>query len=218
MVGEIRRCGNHANGHYEVEGLVSSCQEGFLHFLSCRAFSEPTQLWGELPVSLRTFFANFDDVMDMQHYVNKKPLLLRAVALQGIPVENKPCLDLWNASGEHVYSSHPDVLENEEAGGQNESDWAGEEGFYQVNQVVQGDFCLLCRFGGPFSTDYEDSSKIIFRYANTTAVLGGTTIELGFDHVDVQTLLVSCDALSADVLASVDRLDSLTVFLSHCCC
>jgi hypothetical protein len=68
------------------------------------------------------------------------------------------------------------------------SQWADEEGFYRVNAVLDGDFLLLCRFGGDFAEDatIHDPSKILFRYTNTTGFLsGGYPYELTPDRVDL---------------------------------
>ena len=167
-----------------------------------------TMIWNQLPPSLRLFFRQFDTVVDMGGYPNnqhpKQPsssLLLRAIALQGIPVEDKPCLDLWDSSQRHVYSSHPEMWKkknhhphhnnnnNNKPTTKPSSQWADEEGFYKVNVVLEGDFLLLCRFGGDFAqeaTTIHDPTKILFRYANTTGFLsGGCPYELPPQKVDL---------------------------------
>ena len=115
--------------------------------------------------------------------MNPKPLLLRAIAVQGVPVDDKPCIDIWNARQEHVYaSSDNDSL----------SQWADEEGFYRVNQVLEGDFCLLCRFGGPHhDVENNDPSKVLFRYANTSGFLASGPLELPMQKVDMMRRYVT---------------------------
>lgn len=189
-------------------GIVENVESGFCHFLArrCRSdfrFSSPEKVLSELPASLVTFFHNFDSAVELGDYLNRKPLLLKAIAIQGIPVENRPCIDIWDGTGSHVYSSHPGVWNDLSAKdgddsvpqGQNietshrrgMSQWVEDEGFYRVNCLLQGDFCLLCRFGGPFAQDATDTTKILFRYANSTAFMeSACPYELSCSQVDIQ--------------------------------
>jgi hypothetical protein len=163
--------------YLKFAGLVQHCYQGFLHFLVKRGIKNPEATWKRLPPSLHLFFRQFGSALDTGGFLNRKPLFLRAIALQGIPVEDKPCLDIWDSSQRHVYSSHPEMWNPDFKSDQNNksSQWADEEGFYKVNVVLEGDFLLLCRFGGEFAreTAIHDPSKILFRYANTTGFLGG---------------------------------------------
>jgi hypothetical protein len=212
----------------KYSGLVEASQQGFQLFLerTCPGMNSGSS--SLLPPSLQTFFHNFDDCVELRHYANPKPLLLRAVALQGVPVDDKPCLDIWTTTQQtHVYSSHFDVAEQQQKQPQKDTDgdnsaplttddsgegednesappketneesfpttvpltsqWADEEGFYRVNQVLQGDFVLLCRFGGAYAADASsrDPSKVLFRYANTTGFMSCGTYELPMSKVDM---------------------------------
>lgn len=200
-------------------GIVENVESGFCHFLARRCRSDPDaaspeKVLKDLPASLHTVFRNFDNAVELGEYLNRKPLLLKAIAIQGVPVEDRPCIDVWDATGTHVYSSHPDlwddvgkeVMEGElvssgdqgdesssqarssEAGlRQVTSQWAEEEGFYRVNCLLQGDFCILCRFGGQFARDASDKTKILFRYVNSTAFMGpASPYELSCSQVDLQ--------------------------------
>ncbi len=175
--------------YLKFAGLVSHCREGFLQFLTKRGILDPNRTWDQLPPSLHLFFRQFDTAVHLGGFLNRKPLLLRAVALQGIPVEDKPCLDIWDSSQRHVYTSHPEIMCNDHTVNPNKlSQWADEEGFYRVNVVLEGDFLLLCRFGGDFAEDttIHDPSKILFRYTNTTGFLsGGYPYEMTPDRVDL---------------------------------
>jgi hypothetical protein len=184
--------------YLKFAGLVQHAYEGFLQFLTKRGIKNPEAIWKQLPPSLHLFFRQFDSTVDMGSFLNRKPLLLRAVALQGIPVEDKPCLDIWDSSQRHIYTSHPEIwdkddpvrrrMSNASKGNKPTSQWADEEGFYKVNAVLDGDFLLLCRFGGDFAkeTIVHDPSKILFRYANTTGFLsGGCPYELPAHKVDL---------------------------------
>jgi hypothetical protein len=182
-------------------GLVDRSSDGFLHFLSQRGISNPEGTLRQLPPSLHIFFRQFDSVLELGGFLNRKPLLLRAITLQGIPVEDKPCLDIWDNMQRHIYSSHPEMWpqQERESGAFHSptknninntitSQWADEEGFYRVNVVLDGDFLLLCRFGGDFADEstIHDPSKILFRYANTTGMLsGGCPYELPPSKVDL---------------------------------
>ena len=181
-------------------GLVERSCEGFLHFLQQRGVAEPQSVLEQLPPSVRLFFHQFDSVLELGRFLNRKPLLLRAIALQGIPVEDKPCLDIWDSSQRHVYSSHPEMWQSSpkmqrhptmnNKNNNNTSQWADEEGFYKVNAVLDGDFLVLCRFGGEFvdnkDANRHDPTKLLFRYTNTTGFLsGGCPYELGPHKVDL---------------------------------
>jgi hypothetical protein len=180
-------------------GLVERSCEGFLHFLQQRGIAEPQSVLEQLPPSVHLFFHQFDSVLELGRFLNRKPLLLRAIALQGIPVEDKPCLDIWDSSQRHVYSSHPEMWQSvpKMKGhptinniNDNTSQWADEEGFYKVNAVLDGDFLVLCRFGGEFvdskDANRHDPTKLLFRYTNTTGFLhGGCPYELGPHKVDL---------------------------------
>ena len=280
-------------------GQARTVMEGFVTFLQQTTTPnlpmsrhDAITLWDQAcPPSLHTFGRNFTqtccssalnndgDAMIPTSlggerwglYRNPKPLLLRAIALQGIPVEDKPCVDIWDGQQRHIYSSHPElwtdlvdtsvvspaILEEEddefgELGEQDDcmtdtvptaplppenslqsptvipedvllaakelklpsdsdhnlvtpekaeitvqqgplhekqqqaSQWADEEGFYRVNVVLEGDFCLLCRFGGMHANSDLDPTKVLFRYANTTVAMGaGGPYELPPSQVDL---------------------------------
>jgi hypothetical protein len=189
--------------YLKYAGNVDNVQSGFCHFLERRCSQEmmtrsPESVLSDLPPSLHTFFRNFDAAIELGGYMNRKPLLLKAITIQGVPLEEQPCIDVWDSSGHHVYSSHPhlwtdlivsdiDVLPNILDNNIITSRWADEEGFFLVNRIVQGDFIVLCRFGGAYAPDYTDASKILFRYANTTGFMGAASpYELQCHHVDLQ--------------------------------
>ncbi|CAB9518801.1 Formin-like protein [Seminavis robusta] len=249
-----------------------TCRDGFCHFVQHTGMAatadDALELWNACPPSLHTFARNFDQtVIQWGEYRNPKPLLLRAIALQGIPVEDKPCLDIWDGHQRHVYSSHPELWTDlvDTSGGaymveslplasppppspsvlrpsplleeaqrtplpegddddddnhlvsfhnnsnnttpknrhhhaskqqppiSPQSQWADEEGFYRVNVVLEGDFCLLCRFGGVHAGSDKDSTKILFRYANTTVGMGaGGPYELPPSQVDLMRRYAHC--------------------------
>eukprot|EP00547_Thalassionema_nitzschioides_P012258 CAMPEP_0194264372 /NCGR_PEP_ID=MMETSP0158-20130606/47550_1 /TAXON_ID=33649 /ORGANISM="Thalassionema nitzschioides, Strain L26-B" /LENGTH=568 /DNA_ID=CAMNT_0039004607 /DNA_START=190 /DNA_END=1893 /DNA_ORIENTATION=- len=152
--------------------------EGFATFLRSRCPQLDATLASQhIPPSLRQFFYNFDESLELNQVLNPKPLFLRAVALQGVPVDDKPCIDIWDSSQRHVFSSQNTA---------EDSQWADEEGFYIVNCNLEGDFCLLCRFGGIYANDQNhDPSKVLFRYTNSTGFLSSGTFELPKSKVDM---------------------------------
>jgi hypothetical protein len=166
-------------------GLVKQSYQGFLHFLKSKKLPQTT--WHQLPPSLHLFFRQFDTSLESGGCYHDEPLLLRAITLQGIPVEDKPCLDIWDSSPQrHVYSSHPQRWSSTSPSS-GESRWSDEEGFYKINTLIQGDFVILCRFGGGHRDEsLHDPSKILWRYANTTGFCsGGLPYELPSKKVDL---------------------------------
>lgn len=149
----------------------------------------------QIPPSLKLFFEQFDRVLQLGGFLNRKPLLLRAIMLQGVPVEDQPCIDIWDSSQQHVYSSHPLVSTSTPRNNKKQiSQWVDEEGFYRINAVLDGEFLVLCRFGGnPAQLSKErnihDPSRILFRYTNTTGFMsGGCPYELPSKKVDLMRL------------------------------
>ena len=149
----------------------------------------------QIPPSLKLFFEQFDRALQLGGFLNRKPLLLRAIMLQGVPVEDQPCVDIWDSSQKHVYSSHPPVSTNTPLNNKKPtSQWVDEEGFYRINVVLDGEFLVLCRFGGVSAQlskeqHIHDPSKILFRYTNTTGFMsGGCPYELPSKKVDLMRL------------------------------
>jgi hypothetical protein len=105
-------------------GQVDSALQGFATFLRRRCPHLDAQRASSYPTVLDSVFFNFDQVLDLGDFAESKPLLLRAVALQGVPVDDKPCLDIWDSRQNHVFSSMWDS---------DSAQWADEEGFYKVN-------------------------------------------------------------------------------------
>jgi hypothetical protein len=179
--------------YLKFAGFVTRAKQGFLQVLTKLGMKNTAQIWEQLPPSLKLFFQQFDTAVELGGFLNHTPLLLRAITLQGIPVDDKPCLDIWDSSQRHVYTSHPELMWQQEHDMDHPnnnaiSQWADEEGFYRVNVVLEGDFLVLCRFGGDFAEDpnIHDPSKILFRYSNTTGFLsGGYPYELSLNRVDL---------------------------------
>eukprot|EP00804_Cyclotella_cryptica_P000890 CCRYP_001117-RB/>CCRYP_001117-RB protein AED:0.15 eAED:0.22 QI:0/1/0.78/1/1/0.92/14/0/3367 len=134
---------------------------------------------GHIPPSLRQFFRNFDEVVELKRYPHPEPLLLQCVRLQGVPVDDMPCIDIWehgDVARHQVYSSHDNVELNE---------WDDDEGSYNIGQILNRDFTLVCRFGGKFAQDADDPTKVLFRYVNSTKFLKDGGLELRMESVDM---------------------------------
>ena len=176
--------------YLKYASLAKTCLDGFQQFLSKRCpqlllhnhsnsgsnSNSPKQ---HIPPSLLQCFRNFDELVELGGCAYRKPLLLRAVAIQGVPVEDKPCIDVWDSfSSSPIFSS----LKNEQ-----DSQWADEDSFYRLHNpvVVEGDVLLLCRFGGDVALDNTDPSKVLFRYANNSGFLGSGPYEFPKSQVDM---------------------------------
>ncbi|KAL7503452.1 hypothetical protein ACHAXN_001244, partial [Cyclotella atomus] len=160
---------------------VPDALSGFELFCERRGITPGIQdnMSGSLPPSLRQFFKNFDAVVNLKRYPHPQPLLLKSVQLQGVPVDDMPCIDIWehgDVARHQVYSSHDDVTLNE---------WDDDEGSYGIGQILNRDFTLVCRFGGRFAQDADDPTKVLFRYVNSTKFLKDGELELGMESVDM---------------------------------
>ena len=115
-----------------------------------------------LAPSYKTLFDNVDKTVDNDGYQNIFPLHLKTITIAGLPVEEIPCVEVWDLSGK-VFSSH--------VGWKHTSmcTWDGEygDGYFQVAQNILGDFAIICRFGGQLANTKEKST-LIFKYQNTT--------------------------------------------------
>lgn len=132
-----------------------------------------------IPPSLRQFFSNFDELVAKKQYPYPKPLMLQSIQLQGVPVDDMPCVDIFeygDVMKQQIYSSHDDTSLNE---------WDDEEGVYKIGQLLSQDFTLVCRFGGEFAGDDQDPSKVLFRYVNSPNFLNEGNFELGMVNVDM---------------------------------
>jgi hypothetical protein len=132
-----------------------------------------------IPPSLRQFFSNFDELVTKKQYPYPEPLMLQSIQLQGVPVDDMPCVDIFeygDVMKQQIYSSHDDTSLNE---------WDDEEGTYKIGQLLNQDFTLVCRFGGEFAGDDQDPSKVLFRYVNSPKFLNEGNFELGMVNVDM---------------------------------
>eukprot|EP00968_Pinguiococcus_pyrenoidosus_P020102 scaffold2286_cov240-Pinguiococcus_pyrenoidosus.AAC.5 len=197
-------------------GEKSSVAEGFNAFymrrsreLSGTLKRANATVLDRVPPSIHRFFRNFDIALDMGNFPSTEPLLLKYILVRGMPVEDLPCIDLWDSPRGQFFASHLEPDTNKA--------WEGEDGrgLYRVGQVLSGDFYIICRFGGQWSEFTRDPSKILFRYANSTAVLAKGPMECdkhdcdimreyveGFDEEDFSMVLILSSASGENAAAA----------------
>ncbi|KAL3809258.1 LOW QUALITY PROTEIN: hypothetical protein ACHAXA_007325 [Cyclostephanos tholiformis] len=175
-----------------LSGFEIFCERrGIMSSSSSSQTQADKDILSHIPPSLRQFFRNFDEVVNMRQFPHPEPLLLRSIELQGVPVDDMPCVDIWEHGDvlrRRIYSSHKN--DGDTDGGRNDSTlqlnkWDKEEGSYTVGELLSQDFTLVCRFGGEFANDGDDPSKVLFRYVNNPNFLSGGELELNIAEVDM---------------------------------
>jgi len=74
----------------------SSFLNVFLLHFSHRLKCDPNN---SLAPSYKTLFDNVDRTVDCDGYENTLPLHLKTITIAGLPVEDIPCLEVWDLSG-----------------------------------------------------------------------------------------------------------------------
>ncbi|KAG6578254.1 formin-homology 2 domain-containing protein [Phytophthora cinnamomi] len=133
----------------------------------------PQALRGKTPPSIQRFLAAFHALLRApQHQPpNDRPLLLKAIIFRQLPVELQPCVQIWD--------DYKLVFCTEAAAGAETPvlDWNEEDGFFAIlweNGVeLDGGFSILCSFGDDYDNadDVDASSRVLFRYADSTLFL-----------------------------------------------
>jgi hypothetical protein len=120
-----------------------------------------------LAPSYRLLFENVDKAVDLGAYPNRRPLHLKCLALSGLPVDEIPCVEVWDMNG-IVFNSHSGWKST------NKCTWSSEygDGFFRVSQDILGDFSVMCRFGGHHAMT-RDKTTLIFKYQNSTGKQAG---------------------------------------------
>lgn len=132
-----------------------------------------------LAPSYRNLFTNVDKIVDNDGYANHDPRYLKTITIAGLPVEEIPCVEVWDING-MIFSSHtgwnadPSCTWNTDYG----------DGFFKISKFLLGDFSIICRFGGNLAGT-KDKSTLIFKYQNTTAFLFDEILELKATDVDI---------------------------------
>ena len=122
---------------------MTTSLDGFRYF---HKFHNADHDVGEkIPPSLKNFFYNFDCFVEYGTFPLLHPnsshhrLLLRAITIQGVPVEDMPVLDIYDSKSNLIYTSISSIDVGTD-------DWGDEEGFYKINTKLTKDFCIICRF------------------------------------------------------------------------
>lgn len=105
---------------------------------------------------------NFDKLVDQNAYNNRYPIHLKTISITSLPVEEIPCIEIWDINGLQ-YSSHID--RHPDTNCTFSSDYG--DGYFKVSQSILGDFSIICRFGGELATQ-KDKTTLIFKYQNST--------------------------------------------------
>eukprot|EP00968_Pinguiococcus_pyrenoidosus_P019333 scaffold2094_cov239-Pinguiococcus_pyrenoidosus.AAC.7 len=131
-----------------------------------------------LPPSVRTFFQNFNGLVETERWPSTKPLLLKNVLVDGVPVDDLPCLDIFDHNG-LIFESHDHEKTHQ---------WQEDsgQGVYHVDRILTGDFYVSCRFGGEHARDTREPRNYLFRYSNSARFLAVGEIGLGVDKVDIR--------------------------------
>ena len=108
--------------------LSDSSFDGFNLFCSrrCSNLSSRKSIGTSIPPSLKQFFRNFDDCCELQGFPNPEPLILKSIAISGVPVDDIPCIDIWSSSSQ-VYTSAGGGEGDEEQDDESRQHWDEEE-------------------------------------------------------------------------------------------
>lgn len=140
-----------------------------MYFTNAYGFRLETSTMPVLAPSYRQFFDNIDSSMDMEgEDTSPKRLHLKSLTVAGLPVDDKPCVEVLTPDG-IVFSSYPlnGVPVNKK-----ESIWSSEfgDGIFRIGQDIIGDFSIICRFGGTHLKT-RDHTTLIFKYQHNTGRL-----------------------------------------------
>eukprot|EP00605_Chrysophyceae_sp_TOSAG23-4_P001859 GSChrysophyteH1.ASY1.ANO1.2051.1 assembled CDS len=157
-----------------------TASHAFDFFCSSRA---QTEIKASLAPSYRILFDNMDKIVDrcITRRFQHRPVHLKSLTISGLPVDEIPCVEIWDLTGQ-VYISHQNFkVKNTE-----DKTWSSDygDGIFRIAADILGDFSIMVRFGGAHAMK-RDHSTIIFKYHNHSGVLLPETIELRKQSVDV---------------------------------
>lgn len=150
----------------------------------------PQALCKKTPPSIQRFLTSFQDVIELQKPRNSKPLLLKAIILRALPVEMQPCIQIWD---DYKMIFCTDALSSSSQRDGPDIDWNGDDGFLAIlweNGIdLDGGFSILCSFGDEYNNDGNEdmdaSSRVLFRYADSTWFLSPGLITLTKSKLDL---------------------------------
>ena len=171
-------------------GAFEHSSHAFDFFCSARLQSDTKPV---LAPSYRILFENIDKAVDHGGYPNPQPMHLKCIAVSGLPVDEIPCVEVWDMAGQ-LFASHVQWKHT------NKCTWSADygDGFFRVAQDLQGDFSVLVRFGGHHALT-RDKTTLIFKYQNSSAFLPPEVVELKRQNVDVNPEY--SDSLEVDMFA-----------------
>jgi hypothetical protein len=136
--------------------------DGFEFFCTTRLHASTTPV---LSPSYQILFENVDRATEHGGRPNPYPLHLKCLAISGLPVDDMPCVEVWDMHG-LVFNSHSGMTPSG-----TRCAWSTEygDGFFRVAADLRGDFSIMCRFGGTHALT-RDKTTLIFKYQNSTGV------------------------------------------------
>ena len=166
--------------YLKVAGRVDRTYDGFGHFCARRTTTK-AQSAPKLPPSLQhSLFRQVDDLVELHSYRQTKPLLLKAISIQGLPVEKAPRVDVYSlpsSPSNQTTTTQQPLYSTTNAYWH----WSDEEGLFPIDKVVHGDFCVLVRLLG----DEHDPTRLLVRYVQHTGFVAAAPCEVGLSRVDV---------------------------------
>ena len=157
-------------------GAFESSSDAFNFFTSARIKLQSTP---SLAPSYKILFDNIDNTVNNEMLPNVAPLHLKSVAIGGLPVDDLPCLEVWDVNGP-VFKSYEHLTQSKSC------TWSADfgDGTFEICRDIIGDFSILCRFGGKHAAS-RDRTTLIFKYQNSTAFLAPKKTELRRQNIDV---------------------------------
>lgn len=149
-------------------------------------------LRNKTPPSIQRFLASFHELIEYQKPPNAKPLLLKAIICRALPVELQPCIQIWD-DYKMIFCTDS-MLGGTNASGSKDApvlDWNGDDGFLAIlwenGITLDGGFSILCSFGDEYDNgdDVDASSRVLFRYADSTWFLNPGLVTLTKGKLDM---------------------------------
>ncbi|EQC41966.1 hypothetical protein SDRG_00815 [Saprolegnia diclina VS20] len=145
----------------------------------------PDYVRRSMPVSIQRFVTNFGGIMEHQAIPNPDPLLLKAIMFRALPVELQPLIQIWDdwhlifSNAKDAVSDHmPPVV-----------DWNPEDGFLAIlwdgGIPLDGGFSILCSFGDDGDAEMDATSRVLFRYMDSTWFLSPGLVTLKKANLDM---------------------------------
>ncbi|KDO32523.1 hypothetical protein SPRG_03000 [Saprolegnia parasitica CBS 223.65] len=145
----------------------------------------PDYVRRSMPVSIQRFVTNFGSIMEHQAIPNPDPLLLKAIMFRALPVELQPLIQIWDdwhlifSNAKDAVSDHvPPVV-----------DWNPEDGFLAIlwdgGIPLDGGFSILCSFGDDGDAEMDATSRVLFRYMDSTWFLSPGLVTLKKANLDM---------------------------------